>query len=89
MLHYKSRPVGRFVLLVIAAAAIAVCLLTSPVRTEADGGTAVDELPSMGSPLAHPRGRKRPHSISAEDYGITYTADNMPDAGTPDTVPPA
>ena len=28
-----------------------------------------------------------PHSVSAEDYGITYTADNMPDWYTWDTVP--
>ena len=28
-----------------------------------------------------------PHSVSAADYGITYTADNMPDWYTWDTVP--
>ena len=28
-----------------------------------------------------------PHSVSAEDYGITYTADNMPDWYTWDTIP--
>ena len=88
-LHYKKPALWAAVLLVIAAAAIAVCLLTKPQsRTEADGGTAVDELPSMEiTPWPTLMEENDPHSVSAEDYGITYTADNMPDWYTWDTVP--
>lgn len=90
VLHYKKPALWAAVLLVIAAAVIAVCLLTKPQsRTEADGGTAVDELPSFGEITPWPTlmGENDPHSVSAEDYGITYTADNMPDWYTWDTVP--
>ena len=89
VLHYKKPALWAAVLLVIAAAAIAVCLLTKPQsRTEADGGTAVDELPSMEiTPWPTLMEENDPHSVSAADYGITYTADNMPDWYTWDTVP--
>ena len=90
VLHYKKPALWAAVLLVIAAAAIAVCLLTKPQsRTEADGGTAVDELPSFGEITPWPTLMEEndPHSVSAADYGITYTADNMPDWYTWDTVP--
>ena len=89
VLHYKKPALWAAVLLVIAAAAIAVCLLTKPQsRTETDGGTAVDELPSMEiTPWPTLMEENDPHSVSAEDYGITYTADNMPDWYTWDTVP--
>lgn len=90
VLHYKKPALWAAVLLVIAAAVIVVCLLTTPQsRTEADGGTAVDELPSFGEITPWPTLMEEndPHSVSAEDYGITYTADNMPDWYTWDTVP--
>ena len=90
VLHYKKPALWAAVLLVIAAAVIAVCLLTKPQsRTEADGGTAVDELPSFGEITPWPTFMEEndPHSVSAADYGITYTADNMPDWYAWDTVP--
>ena len=89
VLHYKKPALWAAVLLVIAAAVIAVCLLTTPQsRTEADGGTAMDELPSMEiTPWPTLMEENDPHSVSAADYGITYTADNMPDWYTWDTVP--
>ena len=88
-LHYKKPALWAAVLLVIAAAVIAVCLLTTPQsRTEADGGAAANELPSMEiTPWPTLMEENDPHSVSAEDYGITYTADNMPDWYTWDTVP--
>ena len=89
VLHYKKPALWAAALLVVAAAAIAVCLLTKPQsRTETDGGTAVDELPSMEiTPWPTLMEENDPHSVSAADYGITYTADNMPDWYTWDTVP--
>ncbi len=89
VLCYKKPALWAAVLLVIAAAVIAVCLLTKPQsRTETDGGTAADELPSMEiTPWPTLMEENDPRSVSAEDYGITYTADNMPDWYTWDTVP--
>ena len=89
VLHYKKPALWAAVLLVVAAAVIAVCLLTKPQSgTETDGGTAADELPSMEiTPWPTLMEENDPHSVSAADYGITYTADNMPDWYTWDTVP--
>lgn len=89
VLHYKKPALWAAVLLVIAAAVIAVCLLTTPQsRTEADGGAAANELPSMEiTPWPTLMEENDPRSVSAADYGITYTADNMPDWYTWDTIP--
>lgn len=47
-----------------------------------------DALPSMEiTPWPTLVEENDPHSVSAADYGITYTADNMPDWYTWDTVP--
>ena len=47
-----------------------------------------DALPSMEiNPWPTLMEENEPHSVSAADYGITYTADNMPDWYTWDTVP--
>ncbi len=47
-----------------------------------------DALPSMEiTPWPTLMEENDPHSVSAADYGITYTADNMPDWYTWDTVP--
>lgn len=47
-----------------------------------------DALPSMEiTPWPTLMEENDPHSVSAEDYGITYTADNMPDWYTWDTIP--
>ena len=61
-------------------------------QTKVDDGSLVyypgDALPSMEiTPWPTLMGENDPHSVSAADYGITYTADNMPDWYTWDTVP--
>ena len=61
-------------------------------QTKVDDGSLVyypgDALPSMEiTPWPTLMEENDPHSVSAEDYGITYTADNMPDWYTWDTVP--
>ena len=61
-------------------------------QTKVDDGSLVyypgDALPSMEiTPWPTLMEENDPRSVSAEDYGITYTADNMPDWYTWDTVP--
>ena len=61
-------------------------------QAKGDDGSLVyypgDALPSMEiTPWPTLMEENDPHSVSAEDYGITYTADNMPDWYTWDTVP--
>ena len=61
-------------------------------QAKGDDGSLVyypgDALPSMEiTPWPTLMGENDPHSVSAADYGITYTADNMPDWYTWDTVP--
>ena len=61
-------------------------------QTKVDDGSLVyypgDALPSMEiTPWPTLMEENDPRSVSAADYGITYTADNMPDWYTWDTVP--
>ena len=61
-------------------------------QAKGDDGSLVyypgDALPSMEiTPWPTLMEENDPHSVSAADYGITYTADNMPDWYTWDTVP--
>lgn len=61
-------------------------------QAKGDDGSLVyypgDALPSMEiTPWPTLMEENDPCSVSAEDYGITYTADNMPDWYTWDTVP--